>query len=660
MSVIPASALPGGTPLLPSPSASLPMAPSPSLTPVGIIFPPADLRGIIDKTAQFVAKNGPEFESRVMREKNNQRFSFLFPNNPYRPYYELKVQEFKTGVEEVAKPAVPQAILDMKHKEEEKTKRKEQLLALTQFSDIEQELKPPEPDQYAVAHPYITPVDIDVIKTAAQFVARNGQRFLSGLTQRERNNPQFDFLKPSHALFGYFTSLVDSYTKCLLPPEEQIEKLKEIVQDIRIPFEKCYLQYRWETSQEKQRKEKEDAHAQERVQMASIDWHDFIVVETINFTTEDDSLPLAAPVDFSSTQAKRLPPPLEKIVVTTNGDVQPPGDPTEEVGRGDVEMEEEDMEMDIELQERMPHEKPTEEAAEASPLTPSAPLEQPPPEPPLPEDTKSEIKVVSGYTRAKRHAQGQPKMQKCPLTGQMIPADEMTAHLNTLLLDPRWKEELDRRKEKARKQNTFAPTGDVGSYLSAFATKRPDMFGSVEEEIKEHSDAFGIEAAAGSSSYDPHKGTTHQFSHLQPENSFIPIPPPPSVPMPPPALPVDPEATMASHAKRIRREVEESSQEQPMATPQPQGPVRYTLNCIAGGGLPAQQLQIEADISLSIQNFKESLIEAGLQKGLLANQLELKAVSSGASLEDKHTLASYQLGPDSVMEISVKSSSQFS
>ena len=33
---------------------------------IGIIHPPPDIRTIVDKTAQFVAKNGPEFEKRII------------------------------------------------------------------------------------------------------------------------------------------------------------------------------------------------------------------------------------------------------------------------------------------------------------------------------------------------------------------------------------------------------------------------------------------------------------------------------------------------------------------------------------------------------------------------------------------------------------------
>merc|ERR1712107_620641 len=70
---------------------------------VGLISPPPDIRGVIDKTAQFVAKCGPEFEQRVLREQNHTKFAFLLPSNPYRAYYEYKVKEFKTGVTEETK-----------------------------------------------------------------------------------------------------------------------------------------------------------------------------------------------------------------------------------------------------------------------------------------------------------------------------------------------------------------------------------------------------------------------------------------------------------------------------------------------------------------------------------------------------------------------------
>ena len=53
----------------------------------------------------------------------------------------------------------------------------------------------------------------DVVKLTAQFVARNGRGFLTNLMNREQRNYQFDFLRPQHSLFNYFTKLVEQYTK---------------------------------------------------------------------------------------------------------------------------------------------------------------------------------------------------------------------------------------------------------------------------------------------------------------------------------------------------------------------------------------------------------------------------------------------------------------
>lgn len=53
----------------------------------------------------------------------------------------------------------------------------------------------------------------DLIKLTAMFVARNGRPFLTQLMNREMRNFQFDFLKPQHSNFAYFTKLVEQYTK---------------------------------------------------------------------------------------------------------------------------------------------------------------------------------------------------------------------------------------------------------------------------------------------------------------------------------------------------------------------------------------------------------------------------------------------------------------
>jgi splicing factor 3A subunit 1 len=63
-----------------------------------IVIPPPEIRKILDKTAHFVARNGPSFEERIKEnEKMNNKFSFLNGNDPYRAYYDKRVKEFKEG-----------------------------------------------------------------------------------------------------------------------------------------------------------------------------------------------------------------------------------------------------------------------------------------------------------------------------------------------------------------------------------------------------------------------------------------------------------------------------------------------------------------------------------------------------------------------------------
>lgn len=173
----------------------------------------------------------------------------------------------------------------------------------------------------------------DVIKLTAQYVARNGQKFLVGLGQvrepsqlmllftsfffqRERGNPQFAFLRATHPLFAYFTALVDAYTKCLLPDKASISRLKEDVGVVRktigtapymsdaklvdgvwqIPkprygalfniLHRVHERQRWEAFEEKQKEEKEKREAEKLELMQAMDWHEFTVVEVIEFTEE--------------------------------------------------------------------------------------------------------------------------------------------------------------------------------------------------------------------------------------------------------------------------------------------------------------------------------------------------------------------------------------
>lgn len=53
---------------------------------------------IVDKTANYVARSGPQFEERIREnEKHNPKFCFMNPTDPYRAYYDYKIKEVREG-----------------------------------------------------------------------------------------------------------------------------------------------------------------------------------------------------------------------------------------------------------------------------------------------------------------------------------------------------------------------------------------------------------------------------------------------------------------------------------------------------------------------------------------------------------------------------------
>lgn len=102
------------------------------------------------------------------------------------------------------------------------------------------------------------------MKLTAQFAARNGRQFINQLAQRESRNYQFDFLRPSHSLFPYFTELVKQYTKVLAPPRDVKEKLMKNTTDKYHILDRVKERVEWVAWQEAEKKKKEDEDEKER------------------------------------------------------------------------------------------------------------------------------------------------------------------------------------------------------------------------------------------------------------------------------------------------------------------------------------------------------------------------------------------------------------
>eukprot|EP00794_Sanderia_malayensis_P016898 gene16898-18604_t len=437
---------------------------------IGIIYPPPESKDIVDKTANFVARNGPEFEERIRaNEANNPKFNFLNPNDPYNAYYQHKKKEFQEGDQQGL--AVPKSTGTTSSAQQKITKQ-----ALPQVIEHIVPKEAPPPFEYIADPPSISAIDLDVVKLTAQFVAKNGKSFLSNLINREQRNYQFDFLRPQHSLFQYFTKLVEQYTKVLLPPSDITKSLQE---DVDQPFKVLdRVQYRvdWERHQERERRKEEEEKERERVAFASVDWHDFVVVETVNFR-EEEIANLPPPVTLEQLGARILAQERFERMQET-GEIN-----AEEM---EMEVEEEDddeirNEANIDERHKLHKDRPV-----APPHPPTMEPRQPPLPPPVPGPNVNIRRDYDPKAPKPPPPSSAPPSDKyliSPLTGEKVPAEAMAEHLKINLLDPKWKELKQRAADEKRQQEEmFAGGVSVGSMLKDLAQYRPDIFGVGSEE----------------------------------------------------------------------------------------------------------------------------------------------------------------------------------
>ncbi|XP_014223741.1 splicing factor 3A subunit 1 [Trichogramma pretiosum] len=443
---------------------------------VGIIYPPPEVRNIVDKTASFVARNGPEFESRIRQnELGNPKFNFLNVGDPYHSYYQHKVKDFKEGKGQEPSATVTKGVTPAAQQKQQEI-----------LKQVEQPFVPKEPPpefEFIADPPSISALDLDTVKLTAQFVARNGRQFLTNLMNREQRNFQFDFLRPQHSLFQYFTKLLEQYTKVLIPPKDLIPKLK----DQSYNFEKILdgIAYRadWIKYQDAQKRKEEEEQERERVAYAQIDWHDFVVVET---------------VDYQQFEVGNFPPPTtpdevgarvlmqERIEDGEDVEMQMESDDDTEILPRIMDNDKDRSKDNNQVQD-MEEESSSEEEEELAPPGESHKKDkgsmQPPPLPPTP----GNVVVKKGYD-PKQHASKASRPAPpdeylvSPITGERIPASKVQEHMRIGLLDPRWVEQRDKHLDKLAQETVFAPGTAIEASLKQLAERRTDIFGVGDEE----------------------------------------------------------------------------------------------------------------------------------------------------------------------------------
>ncbi|XP_031426009.1 splicing factor 3A subunit 1 [Clupea harengus] len=471
---------------------------------VGIIYPPPEVRNIVDKTASFVARNGPEFEARIRQnEINNPKFNFLNPNDPYHAYYRHKVNEFKEGKALEPSAAVPKVM-----QQQALQQSSQQLPQKVQAQVIQETVVPKEPPpefEFIADPPSISAFDLDVVKLTAQFVARNGRQFLTQLMQKEQRNYQFDFLRPQHSLFNYFTKLVEQYTKVLIPPKGLLIKLKKEAENPRDVMDQVRYRVEWAKFQERERKKEEEEREKERVAYAQIDWHDFVVVET---------------VDFQPNEQGNFPPPTTpeelgaRLLIQERYEKYGESEEVEmEVESEDDDDEREDREeghsaqpdQDTQLQD-MDEGSDDDEDGMKAPLPPDNPM--PPPLPPTPDQVIIRKDYDPKASKPQPSVVAPDEYLISPITGEKIQASKMQEHMRIGLLDPRWLEQRDRSlRERQVEDEVYAPGLDIESSLKQLAERRTDIFGVEETAIGKKIGEEEIQKPEEKVTWDGHSGS---------------------------------------------------------------------------------------------------------------------------------------------------------
>ncbi|KAH6651718.1 Pre-mRNA splicing factor PRP21 like protein-domain-containing protein [Truncatella angustata] len=438
--------------------------------PQGVVLPPKEFRTILEKTAGFVARNGIVFEDRIReKERNNPKFSFLSNADPYNPYYLWRLSEIKEGRgNAVSAGRAGEAAAPVEQKP----------------------VGPPQPPdfKFSARMPNISAQDLEVVKLTALFVAKNGRQFMTNLSQRETGNYQFEFLRPNHSLHNFFQHLVDQYSMLLRAggidgeggrqQQERVAELQRNVDDKFHVLARARQRAEWLKYQESQKIQKEEEEEKEREVYAQIDWHDFVVVETVVFNDADDQANLPPPTSLNDLQYASLEQKA-RVSVGANFRIEE-GFPSEEDSVQAYQQQQ---------QQQMPAPQPGYGMA-------------PPPRPNGFEDEESArirereeararlqqaqadakggaapIKIRENYVprAAARAASRQAaQMALCPTCNQQIPVDELAEHMRIELLDPRWKEQ--KAKQDSRAASTNMAPADAANHLKRLASSRTDIF----------------------------------------------------------------------------------------------------------------------------------------------------------------------------------------
>ena len=452
---------------------------------IGIIIPPPALKRTIEVTAEHIVSS--KIPEKQLLSSNENTFNFLLPENPYNKYYKHiveKLKKFKTLEEEFENDEFKDDDDDFETLKSEKSEitvgniSKSASVAFYMNRSREKPTRDPFEYFYDTTIPSsIKPLELDIIKLTAQYTAANGKQFMFEIASLESSNPQFDFLKPNHRHFHFFTKLVDIYTGIIYPDRltpMQIQKYNQEnnipnnpnseLQQIPVKPEDHIFKYlnmfsdsdkklqvldmllqkaEWELIQEENQRKEQLGRDEDKSVFDMIDWQDFIVVQTIDFDEDINEIEMDDEEEEEEINEQELVEPEENIYEN----MYPSGFADSDMNQMETNEDEnvnpaEPTFTDIQEENRMNDEDEDEEELDPS-------------------------RFARTYQPQKGVKSSTPLMFKDKKTGELIPVDRAEKHLKVSTINPQYFEQKEREKAKREKTN-IAPGIEMTKVIASW------------------------------------------------------------------------------------------------------------------------------------------------------------------------------------------------
>lgn len=471
---------------------------------VGVIIPPPEVRELLEKTAGFIAKKA-SMEARIAeRHRDDPRFTFLHSSDPYHAYYRQRVTELRGDIDrdkpdEAGLKPTQNGIREQENDEGDRKnnhsindtglhlsaqlvaeakelplKESSHNIAPTTGSDLtgnttikaaeisllktaraKAEARRPEPrepppeDIFSLPEmsPLPTALGLDVMKLTAQFAAQHGPEFVTRLAQREERNVLFDFLKPMHPHFVAYHKLVEAYTIILdtgAAKARLVERMKTLTLSPDAMLNEVWYLHDWDC-QKAEREHEAALDEREKIRRAQIDWHDFVVLATVDFDgdIEDNQRTEVLPAPIADV--RQLP---RMLAAARRAQVE------REKNRGDVDMDVDTRDTSTALAKTVTRDvesaQPKDARVELGNIDSDIPADRI--RPAAPTVSSGSFPTTIGAAASTPHGSLAEATVVLP-SGQRVPLSKVQQSVKAELLNPSYKAERERAAEKNRLHN---------------------------------------------------------------------------------------------------------------------------------------------------------------------------------------------------------------